>query len=277
MSEFGNQQAQFYHISRHAELVFVKDRDVVAFWPDMPPFNPGDSMDIYRGSGEQFLQYGSQAGVQLEATERILMWARMSGDEIVGGVRWVPYIISNDIDEVDIRPLREVIAPRVVYDRTSNTLSLWFWTNVKDSYTGMVYDEDELYPVTAQDGYQTGFQSNDRAKRVLCYAIGEFYHSYVEGGVVSGYQSTAQNIVNNRWDLVPVFARPRIINWTQNDSNAAGVAVDGLAGIQVRLLHDMRFTGGTFQARYKDVMVLADLYTTDWVDIFLTATCPTSS
>ena len=251
---------------------------MVAFWPDMPPFNPDDDMTIYRDSGKGFQQYRTDSGVQLEATERILVWARMSGDEIVGGVRWTPYIVDNDVDTIEMRPLREVIAPRVVYDRTSNTLSLWFWTDVNESYTGTVYDEDELYPITALDGFQTGFQSNNRAKRVLCYAIGEFYHSYLDGGLVSGYQSTGQGIqTDERWDLVPVFARPRILNWTQNDNNAAGVAVDGVAGIQVRLVHDMRFTGGSFQARYKDVMVLADLYTSDWVDIFGTATCPTQS
>jgi len=276
--QFGNQQAQFFHIARGAELVVVKDRDVVAFWPDMPPFDPGDDIDIWRDGSQSFLQYGTQSGVQLEATERILVWARMSGDEIVGGVRWTPYINSNDVDPVEsLRPLREVMSPRVVYDRTSNTLSLWFWTNVKESYTGDVYDEDQLAPITAPDGYQTGFQSDDRAKRVLCYAVGEFYHAYVEGGFIQGYQSSAEGLQDERWELIPVFVRPRILNWVQNDSNAAGVVVDGVQGVQVRLVHDMRFTGGTFQARYKDVMVLADLYTSDWIDIFLTATCPTQS
>ena len=272
--QFGNQQADYFHIARGAELVVVKDRDVVAFWPDMPPLNPEDGFQIWRDEAKTFIQYGAPSGVQLEATERILVWARMSGDEIVGGVRWTPYITSNDVDEVDIRPLREVIAPRVVYDRTSNTLSLWFWTNVNESYNGTVYDETKLWPVTNPTGFQTGFQTNDRAKRVLCYAVGEFYHAYVEGGFIPGYQSTAENLSADRWELVPVFARPRILNWTQSDTNAAGAAVDGVPGVQVRLVHDMRFTGGTFQARYKDVRVLADLNTTDWIDIFATATCP---
>lgn len=278
--QFGNQQSTFYHIARGAELVVVKDRDVVAFWPDMPPFNPDDDIDIWRDSGKNFKQYGTQSGVQLESTERILVWARMAGDEIVGGVRWTPYINSNDVDPIEsLRPLREVMSPRVVYDRTSNTLSLWFWTNVKESYNGVVYDEDELMPITTGvQGYQTsGFQSNDRAKRVLCYAVGEFYHAYVEGGFISGYQSTAEGLQDNRWELIPVFVRPRILNYTQTADNAAGAAVDGVPGIQVRVVNEMRFTGGSFQARYKDVMVLADLYTSDWIDIFGTATCPTQS
>jgi hypothetical protein len=91
----------------------------------------------------------------------------------------------------------------------------------------VVYDEAELEPVLA-----TSFQSYtpsppQNSKRVLCYAIGEFYHSYIDGGYVDGYQTSAEGLQDARWDLIPIFTRPRIINWEQTASNSAGVVVDG--------------------------------------------------
>jgi len=283
---FQNNQENFFHIARHAELVFVKDRDVVAFWPDMLPIGSNDGMEIFRDGAQSFTQYKTSGPQAIEASERTLMWARMSGDEIVGGMRWVPYITDNDADIETILPLREVIAPRVIYDQTSNTLSLWFWTNVKNDYDGVVYEESQLEPVTA--AHFTGGLP-PKAKRVLCYAVGEFYHSWVDGGEVSGYQTSAEGITDSRWDLVPVFTRPRIINWEQTEDNKAGVVVDGwyvtgptgltgitgCQGVQVRLVHDMRFECGKFEAKYKDVVVCADLFTSPWVAIFTTTTCET--
>ena len=303
---YGNQQSQFYHIARNPELVFVKDRDVVAFWPDMLPFDANGGMAIYRDSGKTNVQYQTSGTQSVARTERTLVWGRMSGDEIVGGLRWVPYIISSDVDTVSIAPLREVIAPRVVYDKSSNTLSLWFWTNVKNDYDGVIYDETQLEPVLATDfGLQVPLESpppasgGKNAKRVLCYAIGTFYSGYVEGGALDGFQSTESAIATDSFDMVPVFSTPRILNWTQTPDTAAGAVVDGwygsgiqgfqgfqgsgaslptgLSGVQVRVVHGVQFNGNALQVRYKDVKVIEELNTTDWIDVFLTATCPTGA
>jgi hypothetical protein len=290
---FGNQQQQFYHIARNPELIITKDRDVVGFWPDIMQLSANTGMTIYRDEAKTFVQYSTASAEDVLASQRALVWGRMSGDEIVGGLRWVPYIVSNDVDEIDILPLREVIAPRVVYERTSNTLSLWFWTNVKNDYQGVVYDETQLQPVlTPEFGLQVPTPPAD-AKRVLCYAIGSFYTAYIEGGGVSGFQTTASATEFDTFDLVPVFTRPRILNWTQDSSNSAGAVVDGWyggfqgfqgpgstggtagTGVQVRVVHGVQFSQGRFQVRYKDVVVLQDLNTTNWIDVFLTATCGT--
>jgi hypothetical protein len=38
---------KFYQVSRHAELVFVKDRDVMAFYPDIVQVKPTKGMKLF--------------------------------------------------------------------------------------------------------------------------------------------------------------------------------------------------------------------------------------
>lgn len=225
---------KFFHISRHAELVFVKDRDVVAFWPEilmrdstLSAGSPQTAMKICRDSTQSFTQYETaSADDQVKAQQRTLVWARMCGDEIVGGLRWVPYITSHDVDaNTNIKPLREVYAPRVAYDRASNTISLWFWANFKEEYTGNDYDEGQLVPTLVDEFNNYVTDGTVKCKRRLCYAIGEFYHVYVDGGFVSGAPPGTMT-EGASWDLVPVFAQPRVLNYGDVPSEG-GIVVDG--------------------------------------------------
>jgi hypothetical protein len=213
-----NKTDKFYHISRHAELVIIKDRDVVAFVPEILTKGASTGMDIWRSSEKDFFIYSTSPPApgkseDVDRTERTLLWARLAGTDVVTGFRWVPYVTSSDPDHTEIRPLREVFAPRVEFDRTSNMLHLWFWTNVDFDYNGTEYDESILFGIDA-----TGFQrwtDPAQAKRVLCYATGFFQHAYVEGGLVSGFQGIqggAQGIQDSTNDMVPIFTRPVIIN-----------------------------------------------------------------
>ena len=236
----------FFHVSRHAELVVVKDRDCMAFIPDVALFDATTGMDIYRDDGKTWTQWSSAAPENVIKSERTLLWARVSGSQIVSGFRWVPYTDSADIDDVNIlKPLREVFAPRVVYDRTSNMLHLWFWTNVQWDYQGTDYDESKLVPIGMDGGYQLemGYPGNPakNLKRVLCYAVGQLGHWYVEGGFISGFQGLqgTQGIQgyqgyqgvgfqNAIYDLVPIFSRPKIITNFDTDSHEGpGMITDG--------------------------------------------------
>jgi len=218
----------FYQMSRHAEIVVTRDRDCFAFFPDMIPKDSTPMAGIWRDSAKTLPQWTSGSGT-LTASERTLLWARVSGDGLVSGFRCVPYVTSDDIDDTDIAPFREVYAPRVVYDRESNSLHLWFWTNVNWAYNGTAYTEAEIYKIGAKDYDQaigTGFK---KCKKVLCYAVGHFEHLYVEGGWVGSFVgqpgSTAQ------YDMIPIFSRPKIItNYapTPDDSaNGSGLITDG--------------------------------------------------
>ena len=219
---WANPQAnrKFYHISRHAELVVVKDRDVVSFFPDTILLDGTQGMQVYRNEPvgsipPDFLMYSSPfngAAPQMNATERYLLWGRLAGQDLVSGWRWTPYVTSRDVDEIEIKPLREVIAPRVTFDRTSNMLHLWFWTNVNQGYTGDDYDEAEIVPI----GTENFWEHNDTfdppsipTKRVLCYSVGQFGHYWVTGGHLD-YPGLSFD--DSTFDLVPIFTLTRIIN-----------------------------------------------------------------
>lgn len=215
----------FYHISRGAEIVVIKDRDVVAFIPETIPLAGTSGMEIYRDSGESSqVVYKSEPKEEVKSSERLLLWARLSGSELATSFRWVPYVTSSNPDEVKILPLREVYDPRVTYDRTSNMLHLWFWTNIMWDYSGADYDESQIIPI----GYRGYAAIADKTiKRVLCYAVGQIGHYYVKGGLVQGF--VGQQTVTDQYDMVPVFARPTIItNYSPSEQKKGpGLVTDG--------------------------------------------------
>jgi len=131
MSWTAEGKERFYHIARQAEIVVIKDRDVVAFIPEAIGLQGSQGMWIYRTKEDAggFFMWQSDPSVVVEPSERVLLWTRMSATEIVSGFRWVPYILDVNPDEMRILPIRECFSPRVTYDRTSNMLHLWFWTN----------------------------------------------------------------------------------------------------------------------------------------------------
>lgn len=233
----------FYHISRHAELVVLKDRDVIAFIPESINADGTQGMITCQDGVQSTVQYEVSPLVGVQAGERLLLWTRISGTKQVSGLRWVPYITSDDPDQKTMLPLREVYAPRVVYDRTSNMLHLWFWTNVKWDYEGTEYNEAQIV-VPGYRSYESflDLQNNKMTlKRVLCYAVGQFDHLYVTGGTVGtqGAQGTfvgAQG-ADAQYDIFPVFTRPVIITnyHVVGLQNAPGMISDGwtdFTGIQ---------------------------------------------
>lgn len=238
MSVYENRQGSYFHISRGAQPVLVNSREFMLFWSDILPFESTAGIQLSRSDGTQgtgFIQYASSPQESIDFSERVLLWARMVGGELVGGMRWVPYITDSSVDTQTVKPLREVFAPRIEYDRNNNTLMLSFWTNINNDYTGTDYSEAELYPVVAEDfSNALSYEVPLKCKRVLCTAVGSLWHGYVQGGSLMGTQADyifdADNMENTRWDLVPVFQRPKIINWEQTTDNLAGLVVDGWYG-----------------------------------------------
>lgn len=262
---------KFYHISRGAELVITKDRDCLAFYPDTIPFDATSGMELDRDSGGTSILYKSASPAVFVKGERMLLYGRVSGTRLSAGPRWVPYInASSDPDDADqqaILPLREVYSPRVAYDRTSNTLHLWFWTNMNYDYQGDAYDESKLYYLGTQ-GFQSAVDYNPSypaqlAKRVLCYTTGQFHHCYVKGGIVSGYKMLANTgtlgFDNNTYDIIPVFVKPKIINIDTTGIQGPGVITDGWCGpqgIQIDIVSGMQWTGTQFLKGIQKVTVL---------------------
>jgi hypothetical protein len=282
MADFNNKKYdEFFHITRGAELIVVKDRDVMAFFTDTIPLDASSGMGIYRDATQTFVQYESDPFEDVKSSQRTLLWGRLAGTELVSGFRWVPYIIDNNVDTVEIKPLREVFDPRVVFDRTSNMLHLWFWTNVNLSYNGEYYDDTELYPVGCQ-GFQEIIKTSKhdaKAKKVLCYAVGSLYHAFVKGGFVSGFEGI--QFSDESWDLVPVFTRPKLVNLTvAGGATGPGIVVDGwylptgtTAAIDVVV--NTTFSGGQFHQIKKQLIVYSPIGSQSVSTVFSTTPCPT--
>jgi hypothetical protein len=236
MSFPNENQRNFFHVSRHAECIAISDRDVMAFIPEMLTSNATVGMELRRYDEAETVQWASSPLESLEKTERVLMWARADFSGLVSGYRWVPYIDGDSPDTAAIKPLREVFAPRLTYDKTSNCIHLWFWTNVNKDYDGTVYDEDYIYPIGIQ-GYS---DAKMECKRVLCHAKGSLGHWKVDGGFISGFQGIQYDAVgtqgnyqftDNQYDIVPLFDRPVIITnfevGDDEDEDLPGVITDG--------------------------------------------------
>jgi hypothetical protein len=229
---FANEDYQkFYHVARHAELIQFKDRDVVAFVPELLPIDAESGMQISLGasasSGSTSPFYTSADDVV--TGERALLYARLSQDSIVNGFRWVPYITTENPDGGIIKPFREVYSPRVTYDKTANVITMWFWTNVNLGYNGSSYSESQIVPMNTKGLCdRVTFDDDDEpsAKRVLCTAVGSFRHAYIEGGSISFTGVTADD---PSFDLIPVFTLPKIVTnfETPNATGGPGQVVDG--------------------------------------------------
>lgn len=262
----------FYHLSRHPEIVTTKDRDVFAFFPDTVTLAPTNGMGIYRDATKATLQWKTTGypppppppppTSNTSVSERLLLWGRVGGTEVASAFRWTPYVNAADTDTQTIKPLREVFAPRVIYDRTSNAIHLWFWTNVNWAYNGSDYDESQLYPInTSNYNNITGTVSapQSKAKRVLCYSVGRFEHSWVEGGYVGGYTESLGP--DTRYDLIPVFNRPKIItNYSASSGTGPGIVTDGwYDNSSSAFLHQWKTTvNATYDTNY-------DIAAGDWM------------
>jgi hypothetical protein len=189
------------HVGRNPEIVRFSDRDVIAFIPDrIRDTVLGATMKIYDVSGGTELY--ALDGAMPQAPDRVLLYGRISsGGELETGLRMVPYI-NNDDPEVDqIRILKEVISPRVIYDATSNILSLWFWTNFSSIPPGGAYDETYVEIINEE-----AFEVEATHHRVLCFAVGTVEHVYIEGALIGGTGGT-----ENTYDLIPIFTKPQIV------------------------------------------------------------------
>lgn len=206
------------HVGIGPELIVTTDRDVMGFFPGAALGTATEGMTISSDSGGGIgnILWKSDPFVTTTAGERILTWGRVSGNTIVSGFRWVPYCVNSDFTETAILPLREVYAPRIVYDKTSNMLQLWFWTNIivdpaiPEYNTVTAYDEKLICP------FESASSSN--AKRVLCFATGQLGHYYVKGGFMGPFAgltpsgSPPSSFATSQFDLVPLFSRPIIVS-----------------------------------------------------------------
>jgi hypothetical protein len=97
----------------------------------------------------------------------------------------------------------------------------------------------------------------------LCYAVGQFGHYWINGGLLEGYQGTLglSGVQQAQYDMIPVFTRPVIItNYPVTGlSDAPGIVTDGWYGFQ-------GFQGGQGSVALDEVSI--NLNTESEVQIF---------
>jgi hypothetical protein len=235
MSEFTTIDfAKKAYITRGPELISVGDNDIVSFTRDILAEGANPSMIVGGAS-----LYASDATDLIEAGDRVMMWGRISSatGDLSGPLRWLSYFTpdgstvgnSGNSGADSIAVIRDAFSPRVTYDKQSNRLSLWFWTNVKESYLGTTYDPSELYTVetSANSLVDAVGRGSDfgASKKVLCYAVGSFYHQTIAGGEITGLAGLP---ASTGFDIVPIFNTPQIISYGPSGSQNVGVMVDYL-------------------------------------------------
>jgi len=210
------------HEQRLPNMVVMPDRDVAGFFQDRlkEDIGTGNRMVIYRESGGQLLYRDNSS--DLKKGDRCLLYGRLSSGGLVKGLHYAPYIDADGI----IKPLREVISPSIAYDRESNLITLWFWTNFNPEDWSLTdgYDEDHLITIKEEAydivGNYTGTDGDEPIvrQRVFCYTTGRFESLYITGGT--------SETGNDGYDFVPIFDKPQIINIDLGEDFG-----DGLSGV----------------------------------------------
>lgn len=210
----------FSHIGKTPEIITLGDRDAMIFYPENLPFDATSGMTIKPSSSGDPIYSCTET---ITKFQKVLLWTRTSGSAGISSLlRWVPYITDVNYDTATIKPLREVFFPRIIYDKTSNQLQMWFWTNFKVGYTGTTYDETELFEIgirsdpnynsaSGQNYVNSGESRLPLAKKVLCYTTGRLVHAYVSGGAVQGWNPDPAG-TDDSYDMIPIFTLPKIVN-----------------------------------------------------------------
>jgi len=214
------------HIGRNPEMIVLEDRDVMCFFHDRlkEDIGTGNRMRIERESGGQLLYRDNSS--DLKKGDRCLLYGRLSSGGLVKALHYVPYVDTIEDGVGQIKPLREVISPRIAYDRSSNVITLWFWTNfikgewsITDGYTDdpvkRIFIKEEAFDIagtyTDMDGDEPVYYV-----RALCYATGRLEGLYITGGGVE--------TGNDGYDFVPIFDKPQIINIDMEEDFGGGLS-----------------------------------------------------
>jgi hypothetical protein len=246
--------------ARPISLVKLRDRDLIAFMSEYTNVFSSSGRRIARGSSDEELLWEKTGAGGVSGMSRMLMYQRIGVNGPVTMMKWVPYLSNWDFsgeepelvgegednwDEKVLLPLIEVYSPSFAYDAVSDTIHMWFWTNVRrssleefsESGDAFFYRPDYIYPMTDVNPSE----HVSLAIRGMFYAQGKFGHWHTNKqdgafpleyhyGKKFGFQTTAKD-----WDILPVFRCPKLVRLAHN-----GVITD-LAGSGSVALSELEF------------------------------------
>ena len=228
-------------VGRNPETIILSDNDVMALFNDRIEETVGD----LTLSNETDVLYAATAPTK---GDRCLIFGRvMTNGEKTGNL----YVATYDNGDGTGNVLREVISPRVSYDRKSNVLVVWFWTNFKEGFSGTTYDESQLYLINEDE-----FDSDIPVVRALCCCYGSLQHVQIDGGIITGVVG-ASPVSSPAWSLVPIFNKPKILQLRPIPDQAGGYAIIDFAGTGGGGLVKSKFvnTGSTMVEWYDTLTV----------------------
>jgi hypothetical protein len=210
----------FFHFYRTAQVFLMKDRDSIAIWTDYmlakdDPANPYFKSKVTYSDSSGSALYTGEKEITFDG-KSVMIYARASNGAdistgVLNGIHVLPYVTEGQVPH----PIYGAFSPTITFDRPSNTLTMWFWANMKDGFStsGQLYDEEQVYePMikTTVDGkYRWDWEIDEEKEkgvnRILFCAIGTLMQLSVDGWTVPyGGGPTA----NNGYDFVPIFKQP---------------------------------------------------------------------
>jgi len=233
----------FPHVSRQPESVIYRDRDIVAYIPDVLKEDIATAMEVFdKQSGTSL--YKVAGGNNPEAGQRILMSGRtLTNGVLTNGLRCAIY--KTGTTATDAKVLREIISPRVTYNRDANIVVMWFWTNFESEVTEYDDTEGTLYWIDEDD-----FDSSKTVYRALCCTIGRIEKRYITGGAIDGSGAADGS------DLLTVFEKPTILQLRPTSTGGGVPIIDftagGDSGLLYRAVADQ--SGNTIQVKTVDAV-----------------------
>ena len=210
------------HVNQKVSSIQLDDLTVMGMFShfisyDVTSASTGDAMVISKDDSGSSAIYTASSSDALSLDDRVFLYSSVASEKPVNGMRWIPYIDSDDPSHTVIKPFREVFSYDVVYDPAHNVLTMWFWTNFNVAYTGTDYDTTELYVVTKNNLDNAPYEAN----RCLCVAKGFFKKCYVDGGICDADGSPE----SESFEWVPIFFKPKLVTNLSSCENS-GVVVD---------------------------------------------------
>ena len=213
------------HVSRQPESIIYNDRDIIALIPDRLRDNPnGTSIVVKAKETDTTNMYEVIAGDMPIQDERILMYSRtMSNGNMTNGLRCCIYSDPTTDKPTQAKVMREIISPRLTYDRSSNVIMLMFWTNFEEGFNETEYNEDSVYRID-----ENTFSLDTKVVRGVCCASGNIRKANVVGGGI--LDITGGSSSDDEYDLIPIFNKPKILQLLPIPDTTGGIAIVDFAG-----------------------------------------------
>lgn len=224
--------------SRKIETVTVSSGDSYMFFVDQCPDGGNLAYDINKMVDGQKMPVAVSGYIEDETGEttipiglRTLTGGVLKQDKLpYSGLKWIGYKDGKtDNGLLKIYPLIELYSISMSYDKNTNKLDLYFWTNIvippppQNEEDPVILPEYglEFLAIQKEDGsFYVGSGNQANVRKVMCHARGTFIKGSVNASL---YKSTVENYdkVDNV-DFIPIFEKPTIVHiFSGNDSKIA--------------------------------------------------------